>query len=297
MQEKKNKIIVIVGPTASGKSDLAIKLAQKFNGEIISADSRQVYRGMDIGTGKVTKREQKLVPHHLLDVASPKKIFTVDDYQRLGRKAMATIFKKEKTPIIVGGTGLYLDALVYEMKLPHVSPHKNLRAKLEKQSTEQLFNQLQKLDPVRAAHIDRHNPRRLVRALEIVITTGKPVPRLTKQSPYTILWLGIMLPKEKLEKRIATRLTARLKQGMVAEVKRIHAQGVSWKRLETFGLEYRAIAEHLQGKVGLPEIKISLERAIIQYAKRQMTWFKRNQDIHWIANQNEARRLVRIFLS
>src|SRR3989344_7462232 len=220
------KIIVIVGPTASGKSDLSIKLARKFNGEVISADSRQVYRGMDIGTGKVTKKEQKLVPHHLLNIANPKIIFSVSKFKKLAQQKIKDILKRNKLPIIVGGTGQYIDTLIYDLALPEVPPDNKLRAKLEKQSTEQLFTRLQKLDPERANNIDCHNPRRLIRALEIIATTGKPVPTIElgimnqESGRYQVLWIGIN-PKN-LDQRIASRLSTRIKQGMIAEVKKLH---------------------------------------------------------------------------
>lgn len=297
MDHKKTKLIVLLGPTASGKSDLAITLARKFGGEIISADSRQVYCGMDIGTGKVTKRELRLVPHHLLDVADPKRDFSVARFQRLGRKAIADIARRGKLPIIAGGTGFYIDALVYGTKLPDVKPDKKLRAKLEKHSAEQLFAQLKKLDPARATSIDPHNKRRLVRALEIVLATGKPVPVASRESSYDVLWLGITWPKEELGRRIAVRLAKRFKQGMIAEIRLLRAHGVSFKRLECFGLEYRWIAMYLQGKTSLSEAKAGLQRAIVQYAKRQMTWFKRNKDIRWITNENQALGLAREFVA
>ena len=288
------KIVIIVGPTASGKSDLAIRLAEKFNGEIISADSRQVYRGLDIGTGKVSKKEQQLVPHHLLDVANPKKIFTVSQFQKLAKWAIKDILKRGKLPIVVGGTGQYIDAVVYDMALPEVPPNYKLRAKLEKQTTEQLFTQLQKLDPERAQNIDRHNPRRLVRALEIVMTTGKPVGTIDRQLPYNILWLGLN-PKD-LEKRITGRLLARFKQGMVAEVKKLRAGGISWQRLHDLGLEYRWIGEYLQKNISKEEMISGLGQAIRQYSKRQMTWFKRNKQIVWNQKGSVIVKAVQVFL-
>ncbi|MBP9822449.1 MAG: tRNA (adenosine(37)-N6)-dimethylallyltransferase MiaA [Candidatus Pacebacteria bacterium] len=288
------KIIVIVGPTASGKSDLAIKLARKFKGEIISADSRQVYRGMDVGTGKVTKKEQRLAHHHLIDVANPKKIFTVSDFKKLGEKAIKEIISKNKMPIIVGGTGQYIDTLVYNFSLPEVPPNYKLRAKLEKQSTEQLFEQLQKLDPERSGNIDSKNPRRLIRAIEIITATGQPVGRIKQESPYDVLWLGLN-PKG-LEKRISTRLSARIKQGMIAEVKKLRTGGISWQRLYDLGLEYRWVGQYLQNKITKDEMTIGLDQAIHQYSKRQMTWFKRNKNIHWVKNLTSATKLMKAFV-
>ena len=297
MKKIKSKIVVILGPTASGKSDLGIYLARKLGGEIISADSRQVYRGMDIGTGKITKREQKLVRHHLLDVANPKKVFTVSDFKKLGEKAVKEILSKEKVPFIVGGTGFYVDALIKDISLPEVLPNKKLRAELAKQTAERLFSSLLDLDPRRAKTIDPKNKVRLIRALEIIKTTGKSVPLVKEFPKYDVLYLGINPPKNILEKRIKLRLEKRLKQGMVKEVKNLLAQGVSKKRLHDFGLEYRWINEYLSGKINYTEMRVGLYKAIIKYSKRQMTWFKRNKEINWVKNQKEAEKLVKKFIS
>ena len=280
---RRPKIIVILGPNASGKTALAIAIAKKFNGEIISADSRQVYRGMDIGTGKVTKREMRGIPHHLLDVASPKKTFTVARYQVLGRRAIKKILKKGKLPIIVGGTGFYIDALLYDYALPAIKPDPALRRKLEKESAEALFKKLRRLDPRRAKRIDRHNKRRLVRALEIIIGTGKPVPVLRRKKPsFDVLKLGIKLPQEILKARIRKRLRMRLKKGMVEEVKRLRRGGVSLKRLDNFGLEYRYISRYLQGLLTKKEMIDLIEKESWRYAKRQMTWFRKDKTIRWL---------------
>ncbi len=287
------KIVVILGPTASGKSDLAIKLAKKFYGEIISADSRQVYKNMNIGTGKISKKEQQVVRHYLIDVVSPKKEFTASDFKRLGQKALNDIVGHKKLPIIVGGTGFYLDALVKDISLPDVPPNKKLRSELAKQSAKQLFKLLEKLDPERANNLDPKNKRRLIRAVEIIKATGKPVPKLVSSVKYQILWLGLN-PKDS-EKKIKIRLEKRLKQGMIREVKNLLRSGVSRKRLYDLGLEYRWISEHLAGKINYAEMKDGLYRAIIKYSKRQMTWFKRNKEIHWVKNQREAEKLVKNF--
>lgn len=323
---KKPKIAVILGPTASGKSDLAVKIARKFKGEVVSADSRQVYRGMDIGTGKVPRDNlrksdflnflnimevglpyiYKGVQHHLLDVASPKSTFTVSRYQKLGKKAIKEILARKKLPIICGGTGFYIDALVYDYKLPEVPPNLKLREKLEKKSAAMLFKQLQKLDPARAKNIDRFNKRRLIRALEIILSTKKPVPpdALMHKSAYDVLFIGIKKNQEELDKLIAKRLKKRLKADMVKEIQKLHrpfdsAQGkagVSWKKLESFGLEYRRIAEYLQNKINYDGMVSLLQKDIEHYAKRQMTWFKRNPKIHWVKNYGEAKKLTDNFL-
>jgi tRNA dimethylallyltransferase len=319
---KKPKLLVILGPTASGKSDLAVRLAKKFNGEIVSADSRQVYKGLNIGAGKVprdkikTSDVQKLknwglilghrmsknyfyksVPHHLLDVASPKKTFTVSQYQKLGEKAVKDILKRGKLPIICGGTGFYIDALVSGLKLPEVPPQKELRKKLEKESTEFLFNKLKKLDLRRAKTIDRFNKRRLIRALEIVLTTKKPVPSgvmiyHNAQPNYDVLKIGIKKEPEELKKLIHKRLVKRLKQGIIKEVENLHnppaGGGLSWKRLDDFGLEYRYVSRYLRGLISKTEMSDLIEKESWRYAKRQMTWFKRDKNIIWTNTPQKA---------
>ncbi len=322
MTVKKPKIIVIVGPTSSGKSDLAVKIARRFsargplrrsfseasgpasdwNGaEIISADSRQVYKGLDIGSGKITKHEMKRVPHYLLDVASPKSTFTVSKYKVLAAKAINKIIKRGNVPIICGGTGLYVDALIYNWSIPSVKANTRLRAKLHLQSTEELFKTLQKLDPDRAKNIDKHNKVRLIRALEIIKTTGTSVPYFqpfdTKTSPYEILKIGL-LPKEVLlKKKIRTRLLKRIKAGMIREVKNLKKIGVSSKKLESFGLEYRYVNRYLEGQINKDQMVEELTRQINHYAKRQMTWFKRDKNTIWLDAPGKAFSKVQDFLS
>ena len=302
------KIIVILGATASGKSDLAVKIALwlsskkikkefKIEGaEIISADSRQVYRGMDIGTGKITKEEMKGIPHHLLDVASPKRNFTVAQFVDLAKKAISKIFKKKKIPIICGGTWFYIYALVDGYTFPRVKPDWKLRRKLEKKSKEELFEELKKLDPERAKTIDPHNKRRLIRAIEIAKKLGK-VPPLKKQPlPYPVLFLGIEKNFSELKKLIEKRLLKRLKQGMIEEVKKLRESGVSWKKLESFGLEYEWIAKYLQGKIEKEEMIKKLQKDIEKFAKKQIKVFKKDERVVWIKNEREAKKAVRKFL-
>lgn len=316
METRKPKIIVVVGPTASGKSDLAVLIAKKFNGEIVSADSRQVYRGMDIGTGKVppdriypfarkgkskkkTKPElyiYKNIPHHLLSVASPKRTFTVARYIRLAEKAIRGILDRGKLPVVVGGTGFYIQALVDGITIPEVPPNLKLRRGLERKTTEELFQLLQERDPERAATIERKNKRRLIRAIEITAVLGR-VPKLKRAPKYNALFIGIKIPDEELRQKIHARLLARIKLGMISEVKKLREkENVSWKRLESFGLEYRYAARYLQGVFSCEEMVRQLELAIWHYASRQMTWFKKDMRINWIEKQNEALRLVEIFL-
>jgi len=295
--EQKQKVLVIVGPTASGKSDLAVFLAKQFDGEVVSADSRQVYRGLDIGTGKITKREMQGVPHHLLDVASAKRSYTVAHYKRDGAKAIDDILRRGKIPIICGGTGFYIQALVDDLLLPDVKPNIKLRKQLEELSCEELFMRLKRLDKARAKTIDAKNPYRLIRAIEIAEALGK-VPPFKKNTPYNPLIIGIEVSKETLEERIHLRLMKRLKRGMLAEIKTLHENGLSWKRMEELGLEYRYTAQYLQGKFTKKEFQETLEQEIKKYAKRQMTWFKKDKRINWIPfdKQNEALALTKNFL-
>jgi len=291
-------IVAVVGPTASGKTSIGVDLARRFGGEVVSADSRQVYRGMDIGSGKATRREMRGIPHHMLDVASPKRTFSVARFKSKGEKIIKRILQNGKLPIVVGGTGFYVDALLHGAAIPSVKPDAALRRRLEHRTTDDLFSELRRRDPRRARTIDRHNRRRLVRALEIVISTGRPVPEpaaaTSAQSPYRVLMIGIAREPDDLKRRIAKRLHERLRRGMIAEVKRLHDKdGISWKRLDGFGLEYRYVSRYLRGFVTRDEMAKSLEHEIWLYAKRQMTWFRRNSDIHWVSSVTQAASLVK----
>lgn len=288
-------LIIIVGPTASGKSDLAVKLAKKFNGEIISADSRQVYQELNIGTGKITGKEMHEISHHLLDIADPKKQLSVADFKIRAEEAIKDIRKRNKIPIIVGGTGFWIDSLVYDFSIPRVPQHSKLRKKLEKKSAAELLAILKKLDPKRAKTIEQKNPRRIIRAIEITKALGS-VPKLKKSKKYNTLWIGISPKKDELKKRIHKRLLLRLNQGMVAEARRMKRNKIPWKRFYELGLEYRFLADFLQKKITKKEFVEQLEKAINQYARRQMVWFKRNKEIHWVKNKKEAIMLVKYYL-
>ncbi|MBP9751251.1 MAG: tRNA (adenosine(37)-N6)-dimethylallyltransferase MiaA [Candidatus Moranbacteria bacterium] len=329
MQTSSKKLIAVLGPTSSGKSDYAIRLAREVDSEIISVDSRQVYRGMDIGTGKIprdfsgnyklqitnTKRRDKDlffsegIRHHLLDVASPKREYNVTHFLRDAKKAITDIEKRGKVPILCGGTTFWVEALLLGTSFPEVKPDKALRAKLSKLSVETLFKMLQEKDHERTANIDAKNKVRLIRALEIIETLGK-VPSLgrhceessTKQSRNSwiatsfdknqktrddkIHIIALNPPKEILHARIEKRLKERLKQGMVEEVKRLHNEGVSWKRLEGFGLEYRWCTRLLQEKISREDMEMKLLKESKHYAKRQLTFLRRLErnglGIEWI---------------
>ncbi|MCK9344947.1 MAG: tRNA (adenosine(37)-N6)-dimethylallyltransferase MiaA [Candidatus Pacebacteria bacterium] len=291
--EVTTKVIAIVGPTASGKTSLSIEVARLVGGEVVSADSRQVYTGLNIGSGKVTKREMHGVPHHLLDVCSPRRTMSVVQYERLATRAIKEILKRGKTPIICGGTGLYLDAVLTNAFFPEVPPNAELRKKLEQLSPEKLFKKLVKLDPVRAKTIDAQNPRRLIRAIEIAKAIGKVPERTEPTERYNTLWVGLTMPKAELEERIHMRLIARMRHGMVAEAKRLHEGGLSWKKMDSLGLEYRFLAQFLTEKLSKEEMIQLLEIAIRQFSKRQMMWFKRNTNIKWF-HPKDTKKILRV---
>ncbi len=275
------KLLVIVGPTATGKSDLAVKLAKKFKGEIISADSRQVYKGLDVGTGKITKKEMKSIPHYLLDVADPKKQFSVVKYVELADQAIAKIIKKGKLPILCGGTGFYIHALVDRIVLPDVPADKKLRKELSTKTSEELIAVLKKLDPSRAMTVDQKNSRRIIRAIEIATRLGK-VPEVQRmQGHFDPLFIGLLPDPRILKNRINKRLIKRIKYGMIEEAKKLHKNGLSWKRMNELGLEYRYLAMFLQNKITKDEMIEKLSTEIWRYAKRQMTWFKKDHRIKW----------------
>ncbi|MFA4999371.1 MAG: tRNA (adenosine(37)-N6)-dimethylallyltransferase MiaA [Parcubacteria group bacterium] len=276
-----SKILVVLGPNASGKSNLAVKLAKERNGEVVSADSRQVYKGLDIGAGKITKEEMQGVPHHLLDVVSPNKVFTASDYSRLARKAIDDILKRGKLPIICGGTGFYIDAALYNDSFASVPPNIAIRKKLAKFKTEELAEKLSQLDPARFASIDTKNRVRLIRALEIALTTGKSVPLIKSKPLYKAEKIGILWPLKELDRRIELRLDKRLSSGMIDEITNLNKKGLSWKRLYELGLEYRYISLYLKGELDYETMRKKLLTAIKQYARRQMTWFKRDKKIKW----------------
>jgi len=294
------KLVVILGPTASGKTKISLKLAKKFNGEIVSADSRQVYKGLDIGSGKITKKEMKGIPHYLLSIASPKRIFTVAQFQRLALKAINKIFKRKKIPFLVGGTAFYIQSVVDGIVIPKVKPDWKLRKKLAQKTNKELFSILKKLDPQRARVIDKNNPRRLIRALEIAIKLKKPIPPLKKIKPtFEFLMLGLKGKnlKENIKKRLLKRLPGKgSKKSIISETRKLKKEGLSWKRLEGFGLEYKYAAQYLQKKITYKEMIEKIQKESERFAKRQMTWFKKDKRIRWIKKYKEAEILLKKFL-
>ena len=268
-------IIVVVGPTASGKSDFAVELALRENGEIISADSRQVYTGLDIGTGKITFEEMKGIPHHMFDVVSTGDDFSVADYKKIAEPILKDILARGKTPIIVGGTGQYIDALIYDTELPAVPPNQGLRAELEKKDVDELYRELAEKDPYRADAVDRYNKVRLIRALEIVYELGYVPPLHEPKLLYTTEIYLMHPERELLRTRITARLENRLAVGMIDEVKAIKENGFTPEDMKRFGLEYEVIGNYLEGSLSEEEMKTELITKSMQYAKRQDTWNKK----------------------
>lgn len=294
----KKGLIVILGPTASGKTSLSIDLAKKYNGEIICADSRSVYKKLDIGTAKPTPEEQSQVPHHMLDIAEPGDVFTVAEFKKGADDIIKKIFSRSKIPFLVGGSGLYIDSVVYGLKIPEVAPDWEMRSKLEKLSTSELFTKLKKLDPEFAKEVDKNNKRRLIRALEVIGKTRKKYSELRKKNPpsYPILIFGIDIPRKDLVKKIDTRVDQRIKAGMIEEVEDLIADGVDPKWLDNLGLEYRYLSKYVTGELSRQQTIEQLKSVSHQFARRQMTWFKRNHDIIWIKNKPQAEKEIKKFL-
>lgn len=296
------KVIVILGQTSTGKSDFAVEIARLINGEVISADSRQVYKGMDLGTGKITKKEMRNVNHYLLDIVSPKKIFSVSDYQKQANKKIKEIEKKNKIAIICGGTGFYIDSIINETVFPEVPPNKELRKILSNKSAQELFEILKEIDEERSKNIDIKNSVRLIRAIEIAKSLGKvPSIKESKNNKFDVLKIGLTIPDEILKEMIKKRMLLRIKKGMIKEVENLHNSGVPWKRMNDLGLEYRYVSMYLQEKISKNEMIDKLNTEIWHFAKRQKTWFKRDKSILWInplenSEKETAIRKITMFL-
>ena len=291
------KLIVIEGTNASGKSSLGVKLASRFNGEIVSADSRQVFRRLDLGSGKITPEEMNGVPHHLLDVRAPGEFFSMADFQRLAYEAIDGILSRDRVPFLVGGTGLYVDAVADGYNLSEKAPDLGLRARLETYETPELYEMLKQQIP--DTEIDPRNRHRVMRALErLEADDYHPVGKTPR---YELLKLGVTWPREILKQRIDERLEKRLDEGMVDEVRALLDEGVSEEFMVKLGLEYKYLTWYLTGKIGYEQMVEELGNAIKKFAKRQMTWFRRDPRIHWLDMSKdpaaEAAGLISDFLS
>ena len=284
----KEDLLVIVGPTAVGKTRLSLELAAEFNGEIISGDSMQVYRGMDIGTAKATAAERAKVPHHLIDFLDPDRPFSVEEFQRLARKKITEIQNRKHLPMLVGGTGLYIQAVTHGYQFPGVEADPDVREEMnafaDREGNEALLEKLRKVDPKTAARLHPNNRPRVIRALEIYRATGKPASQLMRkesESPYHLLWLGLTRPRPMLYQRIDQRVDSMIEAGLVEEVARLRRLGYGKDLQSMQALGYKEIMEYLEGRMSLAEAIEEIKRGTRNYAKRQLSWFRRIKEINW----------------
>ncbi|MFJ7729252.1 tRNA (adenosine(37)-N6)-dimethylallyltransferase MiaA [Neobacillus sp. NPDC097160] len=286
--DSKQKLLVIIGPTAVGKTKLSIEMAKRYNGEIISGDSMQIYRGMDIGTAKITEKEMEGIPHHLIDIKEPSENFSVAEFQHLVRDRINEIAKKEKLPIIVGGTGLYIQSVIYDYQFSDVPGDVSFRLKLEERvkeiGNEALYKELIEVDPESAAQIHPNNVRRVIRALEIFHLTGKTMKDYqSTQQPdllYNTALIGLTMERVNLYQRINSRVDIMMNEGLLAEVKGLYEQGIrDCQSIQAIG--YKEIYDYIDGRVTLDEAVEILKQNSRRYAKRQLTWFRNKMDVQW----------------
>lgn len=306
--QKLQKLIVICGPTASGKTAWSLKLAKKYDGEVISADSRQIYKKMDIGTAKDPGEWKGTglyktffiedVPHYLIDFLDPGKNFTVAEFRDQAIKYAKMSHHKGKIPFIVGGTGLYIHSVVDNLNIPRIPPNKKLRESLEQKTNEELMVWLRELDPVTAETVDAHNNRRIIRALEVCILSGQPFSKQQQKGDpiFDVLQIAIDQPREVLYDRINKRVDEQMKMGLLTEIKNLLKQKYSWDLPSMSGIGYRQFKDYFEGNISLAQAIENLKQANRNYAKRQMTWFKRDQRIHWVKTFAEADDLILKFL-
>lgn len=301
---QKDKVIVICGPTASGKTSLSIALAKKINGEIVSSDSMQIYKDMDIGTAKPSEEEMQGIKHYLIGIIEPDKRYSVADYKEDAKKAIKEILQKGKVPIIVGGTGLYIDSLIYEIEYPNIEFDSKYRAELEKQAEEQglekIYQKAKKIDPEAVKKISCNDKKRILRILEIYHATGKTKTEQEKESrkkevEYDYQVYALKWDREKLYERINARVDIMLENGLVEEVKNI------MKKYDEFptamqGLGYKEVVEYLNGDLTKQEMEEKIKRETRRYAKRQMTWFRKNKQTIWLNAEDDTQNNIQIIL-
>ena len=303
-ENKKKPMIILTGPTAVGKTDLSIQLAKAINGEIISADSMQVYRHMDIGSAKVTPEEMDGVCHHLIDVLEPEEDFNVVVFQKLAKEALTGIYERGHIPIIVGGTGFYIQALLYDIDFTENDGDTAIRRELEKLAQTQgagcLHQMLQEIDPESAAAIHQNNVKRVIRAIEFYRQTGKKISlhneqEREKQSPYQFLYYVLDTDRKTLYERIDRRVDLMMEHGLVDEVKHLADMGCTRDMVSMQGLGYKEILDYLSGEIPLEEAVYILKRDTRHFAKRQITWFKRERDVRWLELeqfQNDRKKVL-----
>lgn len=284
------KLLVLIGPTAVGKTSLSLELAEMYDCEIISGDSMQVYKGMDIGTAKLSPEEQKRVPHHMIDIIDPHEPFSVSDFQRMARAIIAEIHGRGKLPFLVGGTGLYVESVCYDFRFGGAGEDRAFREAMRKKAAAEgsdvLHRKLSQVDPAAAERIHPNDLRRIIRALEVYKQTGKPLSdswdQSERQSPYQLCFIGLNMEREQLYRRIEERVDRMIEAGLVQEVERLLRQGVPEDAISMQGLGYKEMVPYLRGEQTLAEATLLLKRNTRRFAKRQLSWFRRMPDIHWI---------------
>ena len=300
----KKKVVVICGPTASGKTALSIELAKKIGGEVVSCDSMQIYKDMDIGTAKPTIEEMQGIKHYMIDILSPDERYSVADYKVQAKKAIREIIEKGKTPIVVGGTGLYVDSLIYEIEYPNIQFDEKYRAKLEKQveieGLEKLYEEAKNIDPLAIEKISKNDKKRILRILEIYHATGKNKTEQEKKSrekepEFDYLVYGLNMPREKLYKKIDLRVDVMIKQGLIEEVKKVYKK---YRKFPTAmqGLGYKEVVEYLNNNLTKEEMIDKIKQETRRYAKRQMTWFRKNKQTIWLDTENTIQNNIQIIL-
>ena len=305
---KQPKLIVILGSTACGKTSWSLKLARKINGEIISSDSRQIYKKMNIGTAKEPGEWRRNglrktyyiedIPHHLIDFLDPGKRFTVAEFRDKALKYTKLAYKENRIPIVAGGTGLYIKSIVDNYQIPRVPPNKKLRQSLGEKSNEELLNLLKRMDADAVKKVDPNNKRRIIRALEVCILSGEPFSAQKQKgdSLFDVLQIGINVPKDVLYDRINKRVDEMMEMGLLEEVEILLKQKYSWELPSMSGIGYRQFKDYFEKKKSLEEVTDLLKRDTRRYAKRQLAWFKRDERIKWCDNYDQAEKLVEEFL-
>ncbi len=278
------KVVVLIGPTAVGKTKMSVELAKRLNGEIINGDSMQVYKGLDIGTAKIRQEEMEGIPHHLLDIKEPHESFSVAEFQTLARSLITDITRRGKLPIIVGGTGLYIQSVIYDYQFSDAPSNSLYRQSLERYSPDELYEQLKRIDPLSAERIHPNNVRRVIRALEIYHCTGKTMTEWLKEQKrqlvYNVALIGLAMEREKLYERINRRVDEMIAQGLIEEVKRLYDQGLhDCQAIQAIG--YKELYAHLDGEITLEEAIEQLKQNSRRYAKRQLTWFRNQMPVQW----------------
>lgn len=296
MKDKKAKLIVIIGPTAVGKTKLSVELARKLNGEIISGDSMQIYRGMDIGTAKIKPEEMNGVPHHLIDIKEPDESFSAAEFQARGRQLVEEIHNRNRMPVVAGGTGLYIQSLIYDYHFSELPSHPEIRQKLEELAEQQginaLYEELERLDPESAKKIHPNNTRRVIRALEVYHSSGKTMTQYQENQDdeliYEVALIGLTAEREVLYNRINARVDEMMDNGLLEEVASLYNKGIKdCQSIQAIG--YKELYSYLEGKTTLNEAVEQLKQNSRRYAKRQLTWFRNKMDVEWFDMTDPAR--------